>query len=89
MSKSKSNRIQKDWLSLKAEFPDRIAEFIKFLKSSPADRRLALGRMKKLKGAYKGILQYDITKDDARVWYRIDRKNKQVIILYAGHHPNW
>ena len=85
----KSNRIHKNWLALQAEFPDRVADLKKFLKSTPADRRLASGKLKKLKGAYKGILQYDITKNDARVWYRIDRSKSLVIILYAGHHPNW
>ena len=44
--------------------------------------------LKKLKGPYKGILQYDITKDDARVWYRVDKKENLVIIKYAGHHPD-
>jgi len=60
-----------------------------FLENNPADRRKALGKLKKLKGRFQGILQYDITQDDARVWYRIDKRNHNVIIKYAGHHPNW
>ena len=85
-----SNRIQKDWLALEEEFPDRMKECKEFLRNSPEDRRQVVGRLKKLKGSYKNktILQYDVTKDDARVWYRVDRNNHTVIIKYAGHHPN-
>lgn len=84
-----SNRIEKDWLSLEKEFPDRVLDCKNFLKNSPEDRNKALGILKKLKGRFKGILQYDITKNDARVWYRVDREKNLVIIKYAGHHPNW
>jgi|GEM_PF-811837 len=97
MSKSKneyrivleSNKIQKDWLVLEEKFPERMEEFKGFLRATPADRRQAAGRLKKLQGAYKGILQYDITKDDYRVWYRVSKKDYTVVIKYAGHHPNW
>jgi mRNA-degrading endonuclease RelE of RelBE toxin-antitoxin system len=84
-----NSRIQKDWITLESKFTDKIIECKEFLKNNPEDRNQAVGKLKKLKGKYKGILQYDITKDDARVWYRVDRKSKQVIIKYAGHHPNW
>ena len=83
-----SNRIQKDWLALEQEFPDRMKECKNFLRNHPEDRTKAIGILKKLRGAHKGILQYDITKDDARVWYRVDRKERIVIIKYAGHHPD-
>lgn len=97
MSKSKTryeivfqnNRIEKDWLALEAEFPERTNQCKSFLSSSPTDRRQATDKLKKLKGKFKGILQYDVTKDDARVWYRVDKNNQMVIIKYAGHHPNW
>jgi len=97
MSKSKveykilleSNSIEKDWFALEEEFPERMEELKSFLRANPADRRQVVGKLKKLRGAYKGILQYDVTQDDARVWYRIDRKNHTVIIKYAGHHPKW
>ena len=85
----KNSTIQNQWLNLEAEFPDKMADLKQFLRSTPADRRPVPGKLKKLKGKYKGILQYDVTQNDARVWYRIDRKEKRVIILYAGHHPNW
>lgn len=96
MSKSKSeykivlesNRIEKDWLALEQEFPERMRECKNFLRNNPEDRNQAIGILKKLKGRYKGILQYDVTKDDARVWYRVDKNNHTVIIKYAGHHPD-
>lgn len=84
-----SNRVEKDLLALEKEFPEKVVECKEFLRNNPEDRNKAIGILKKLKGRYKGILQYDITKDDARVWYRVDRKEKLVIIKYAGHHPNW
>ena len=59
-----------------------------FLRNNPEDRSKAAGLLKKLKGRYKGILQYDITKNDARVWYRVDRKENLVMIKYAGNHPD-
>ena len=83
-----SSRIEKDWLALEGEFPDRVEECKDFLRDNPEDRTQAIGILKKLKGRYKGILQYDITKDDARVWSLVNRKNHTVIIKYAGHHPN-
>ncbi len=83
-----SNRIERDWFALEQEFPERMKACKTFLRNNPEDRRKAIGILKKLKGSYKGILQYDITKDDARVWYRVDRKARTVVIKYAGHHPD-
>lgn len=83
-----SSRVEKDWLALEKEFPERVADCKEFLCNNPEDRSKAIGILKKLKGRYKEILQYDITKDDARVWYRVDRKENLVIIKYAGHHPD-
>jgi len=82
-----SNRILRDWSTLKEKSPDRMKVCENFLINNPEDRSKAIGILKKLKGPYKGILQYDITKDDYRVWYRIDRNNRIVVIKYAGHHP--
>ncbi len=81
-------RIYDGWLQLSSAFPDQIDTCLEFLKNNPEDRLKAVGQLKKLKGKYKGILQYDITKKDARVWYVVDKKNKVVIIKYAGHHPD-
>lgn len=84
----KNSRVEQDWIALENEFPDRVAECKNFLINNPEDRRKAVGILKKLHGKYKGILQYDITKDDARVWYHVDKKERLVIIDYAGHHPD-
>jgi len=97
MSKSKgeyrivlaSSRIKKDWLALEQELPEKMNECKDFLRKTPADRNRAAGRLKKLKPPLQGILQYDVTKDDVRVWYRIDKNEHNVVIKYAGHHPNW
>jgi mRNA-degrading endonuclease RelE of RelBE toxin-antitoxin system len=83
-----SNRIQKDWDALEQEFSDRMKDCKEFLRNNPEDRTKAMGILKKLKGPFKGIIQYDITKDDARVWYRVNRKERTVVIKYAGHHPD-
>jgi mRNA-degrading endonuclease RelE of RelBE toxin-antitoxin system len=84
-----SNRIKKDWDALERKFPERVEVCQSFLENNPEDRTKALGILKKLRPPYRGILQYDITKDEYRVWYRVDRANKSVIIKYAGSHPNW
>ena len=83
-----SNRIRKDWDALEQAFPDRMKECKDFLRNNPEDRTKAVGILKKLKGSYQGILQYDITKDDYRVWYRVNKKDYTVVIKYAGPHPN-
>ena len=83
-----SKRIQKDWDALEQEFSDRMKDCKEFLRNNPEDRTKAIGILKKLKGPFKGIIQYDITKDDARVWYRVNRKERTVVIKYAGHHPD-
>ena len=82
-----SNRIRKNWVALEQEFPERMKECKNFLRNNPEDRTKAIGILKKLKGPYKGLLQYDITKDDTRVWYRVNKKERIVVIKYAGHHP--
>jgi hypothetical protein len=44
------------------------------------------GKVKKLKGKLKGLLQYDVNYSD-RVWYWVDRENNVVWVEYAGPHP--
>lgn len=83
-----NGRVEQSWYVLAQEFPDRVEGCKNFLKNNPEDRNKAVGILKKLKGKYNGILQYDITKDDARVWYRVNRKDKLVKVVYAGHHPD-
>ena len=83
-----NNRVKRAWLSLEKEYPERTADCVEFLKNHLEDRTQAIGILKKLKGRYSGILQYDITKDNARVWYKVDKAGKLVIIKHAGHHPD-
>jgi len=79
-------RLQENWEALEKEVPAAIERCKNFLKESPTNRLKSRGKLKKLKGGFKGILQYDIT-DEARVWYRVDPKNHKVYIEYVGHHP--
>ena len=83
-----SNRIRKDWEKLEQEFPERMKQCKNFLRNNPEDRTQAVGILKKLTGLYKGILQYDLTKDNYRIWYRVNREDFTVVIKYAGPHPN-
>ncbi len=81
------NRLEENWEALEREIPGAIERCKKFLKENPGSRLKSGGKLKKLKGKkLKGILQYDIT-DEARVWYRVDRKQHIVFIDYVGHHP--
>lgn len=82
-----SNKTLRNWDTLKEKFPDRMKTCESFLINNPEDRSKAIGILKKLRGRYKGILQYDITKDDYRVWYRVNRNDNTVVIAYAGSHP--
>jgi len=79
-------RLKKKWDALKKEAPEAVERTERFLKATPEDRLKAGGKLKKLKGRLKGILQYDIT-DAARVWYKVDRKERVIYIKYVGHHP--
>lgn len=81
-----NERLQEKWEVLEREVPAAIERCKNFLKESPANRLRSRGKLKKLKGRFKGILQYDIT-DEVRVWYRVDRKRRIVYIEYVGHHP--
>jgi mRNA-degrading endonuclease RelE of RelBE toxin-antitoxin system len=82
-----SNAIKKDWDALCEAFPDRMQECKEFLRNNPEDRSKALGKLKKLKGSREKILQYDVTKDEYRVWYKVNKRDKIVVIKYAGAHP--
>jgi mRNA-degrading endonuclease RelE of RelBE toxin-antitoxin system len=82
-----NRRVKDDWEALSQKFPERIEACRRFLENNPEDRRKAVGILKKLHPPYEGILQYDITKDNYRVWYRVDREKRIVIIKYAGAHP--
>ena len=81
-----NNRLQENWEALEEELPGAMERCKKFLKENPEDRLKSSGKLKKLKGKLKGILQYDIT-NEARAWYKVDRKQRIVFIKYVGHHP--
>jgi len=78
-------RLEKNWEALEQETSGALERCKKFLKETPENRLKSSGKLKKLKGRFKGILQYDIT-DQARVWYRVDRRQRIVYIEYIGHH---
>ena len=83
-----NKKVNIDWEVLSQKYPERVEACRQFLENNPEDRRQAVGILKKLHPPYEGILQYDITKDNYRVWYRVDRLKKMVIIKYAGAHPD-
>jgi mRNA-degrading endonuclease RelE of RelBE toxin-antitoxin system len=56
------------------------------LKTKPLER--IPGKVKELRGRYKGIMQFDID-DNYRLLYRVDRESRTVLILYIGTHPKW
>ena len=55
----------------------------KYLEESPQDRLRSYGKLKKLKGKLKGILQYDLT-DRYRVHYQVDTIERIVCVEYIG-----
>jgi hypothetical protein len=74
------------WKELSRAHPEEMEALKHLLKNSPDSLRTTNGKAKKLKGRLKDYIQYDVTYSD-RVWYRIDKKNKSVIVDYAGPHP--
>lgn len=83
-----NKKVKSGWEMLAQKFPERMETCRFFLENNPEDRRKAIGILKKLHPPYEGILQYDITKDNYRIWYRVDRQQRLVIIKYAGSHPD-
>ena len=45
------------------------------------------GKTKELRGKYKGVMQYDIDRND-RIMYRVDKAERVVFIQYIGPHPD-
>jgi mRNA-degrading endonuclease RelE of RelBE toxin-antitoxin system len=76
----------RNWDSFTETLPDRMDELKQFLQENPKDRLKAHGKLKKLKGRLKGILQYDITDRD-RIWYEVDSDAMVVYVRYIGPHP--
>ena len=79
----KSRAVEKAWYSLEESLPEAMAECIDFLENSPSNRLTSHGKLKKLKGKLRGILQYDVTYSD-RVRYQVDNESNTVDIEYIG-----
>ncbi len=77
-------RAVKGWQDLTARNPQGVAEILRFLQTTPELR--VPGKVKKLKGKLKGLLQYDVTFSD-RIQYWVDKGQSVVWIEYAGSHP--
>ena len=46
------------------------------------------GKVKELRGEYKGFYQYDISRDARMIW-RVDEHTRTVYVEYIGKHPEW
>ena len=75
---------RKGWQGICARDPQGAQEVLQFLRTTPARR--VPGKVKKLKGKLKGLLQYDVNYSD-RVQYWLDKENNVVWVEYAGPHP--
>jgi len=82
----KNNSVLKSWHLLNEEMPEQMQRLKEYLQNNPEDRLLARGKLKKLKGKLKGILQFDIT-DNYRFHYRVDSEEHVVYVEFIGTHP--
>lgn len=46
------------------------------------------GKLKELKGEYKGLYQYEVTGSE-RMVFSVDEAERKVYIEYVGKHPDW
>lgn len=81
-----SKSVARDWRALEDKLPGAMAQCKRFLQESPLDRLASGGKLKKLKGKLKGVLQYDIDSSH-RVWYVVQNEEHVVEIKYIGPHP--
>jgi mRNA-degrading endonuclease RelE of RelBE toxin-antitoxin system len=82
----RNNAALKNWRLLSEELPEQMERLKQFLQENPENRLLSKGKLKKLKGKLKGILQYDLT-DSYRVHYRVATAGHIVYVEYIGPHP--
>lgn len=75
---------KKGWRDICARDPNAAAETLHFLQNTPEMR--IPGKVKKLRGKLRGLLQYDVNYSD-RVQYWVDRERGIVWVEYAGPHP--
>jgi mRNA-degrading endonuclease RelE of RelBE toxin-antitoxin system len=76
----------KGWKTLEESSPEALAKCRHFLVYTPLDIFSPGGKVKKLNGSWKGLLQYDVT-DSARVHYWVNQNKLIVYVEYAGPHP--
>lgn len=74
----------KGWQEICIRDPKGAAETLMFLENTP-ELRLP-GKVKKLRGKWKGLLQYDVNYGD-RIHYWVNKGNATVYVEYAGPHP--
>lgn len=84
--KFKNSSAEGSWYSLVNHIPEPMQRCKQFLQENPEDRLESGGKLKKLKGKLKGILQYDIT-HKTRIHYKVDPGEHIVYIEYVGYHP--
>ena len=84
--KLRTASVLKGWKTLDVNHPEAMARCRAFLMHSPLNRLASGGKLKKLKGKYQGMLQYDVN-DSFRVRYWVDSNTHTVYIEYAGQHP--
>jgi len=76
-------KVRKGWRDVCTRDPQGAAEALRFLRTTP-ERRVP-GKVKKLRGKLKGLLQYDVNYSD-RIQYWVDKENNIVWVEYAGSH---
>jgi len=82
----KNGSVEREWRLLEQRIPEQIKRCRNFLETSPENRLISAGKLKKLKGELSGVLQYDLT-DKIRLHYTVDRKEHRVFVEYIGQHP--
>jgi addiction module RelE/StbE family toxin len=83
---------EEDWAAIQslpreAQRADAIDFLMKYVPLTPKLRR-ADGKLKELKGEYRGYWQFDIDRQ-YRIIYTIDEDSKEILIEYIGFHPDW
>jgi Txe/YoeB family toxin of Txe-Axe toxin-antitoxin module len=84
--KFKNSSVEGSWYSLVNDISKPMERCKQFLQENPEDRLKSGGKLKKLQGKWKGILQYDIT-HKARVHYKVGSGEHIVYVEYIGYHP--
>jgi mRNA-degrading endonuclease RelE of RelBE toxin-antitoxin system len=84
--KFKNSSVETSWYSMESTHSEQMKRCKQYLQENPEDRLKSGGKLKKLKGKWQGILQYDITRR-VRIHYFVDAKECIVYIEYIGPHP--